>query len=260
MRKYLLTFKLGLVNALNYRANLISGFCVYSMFIVTFFYLWRVIYANGDMGGMSLTQIVWYLCITEIIAFGGNTRAYGAVAEDVKSGSIAYQLLRPYGYVGYRYASAIGPALMNCMLFGIIGVILGMVIAGPIEGFRLWTLIPGCAMIIIGITLHFFIQTAIGLLAFFVEEPSGFNLLLSKCIMMFGTFLPIEFLPGWLKVIVEKLPFSYVCWAPARLIVGFEWGLFREALAMQAGYLVFFMIVCAVLMHFGRRNIQANGG
>lgn len=260
MRKYLLTFKLGIVNTLNYRGNLIAGFGVYSIFILTFFYLWSAVYSNGDLGGLTLTQTIWYLCITEIISFGANTRVFNLVSEDVKSGAIAYHLLRPYGYIGYRYASAMGPAVMNTMLFAIMGAILGFITVGGIPGFQLWVLPVGFVMVILGVSLNFLVQMAIGLMSFWVEECSGFNLILSKCIFMFGTFLPIEFLPDWLRVIVEKLPFSYVSWAPARLIVGFEWGLFTEAICMQIIYLAVFAVICAVLMHFGRRAVQTNGG
>lgn len=260
MRKYLLTFKLGMINTLNYRGNMLAGFCVYSMFILVFFCLWRAIYASGDIGGLSLTQIMWYLCITEIVSFGANTRVYGLVAQDVKSGDIAYQLLRPYGYVGYRFASSMGPAVINTVMFGLLGSALGFITVGAIPGYRLWTLIPGLIMLMLGISIYFFAQMAIGLLAFFVEEPSGFNLLLSKGIMMFGTFMPIEILPGWLKNIVVNLPFSYVSWAPARILVGFEWELFTRAIAMQIIYLLAFIALCAALMRAGRKSIQANGG
>jgi ABC-2 type transport system permease protein len=260
MRKYLLTFKLGIINALNYRGNMLSGFCVYTMFIVVFFYLWRAIYSTGDIAGLSLTQIVWYLCITEIVSFGANTRVYGQVAQDVKSGDIAYQLLRPYGYVGYRFASAMGPALINTVMFGLLGAALGFITVGGIPGYRIWTLIPGLVMLMLGIAIYFFAQMSIGLLAFFVEETSGFNLLLSKGVMMLGTFMPIEILPGWLKSIVQNLPFSYISWAPARILVGFEWELFARAITMQLIYLIAFMALCAVMMRAGRKSIQANGG
>ena len=38
---------------------------------------------------------------------------------------------------------------------------------------------------------------------------------------MLGMFIPVEFLPGWLQTITRYLPFSYMTWAPARLIVAF---------------------------------------
>ena len=260
MRKYFLTFKLSIANALNYRGNMLAGFMVYSMFILVFFCLWRNIYSSGDMGGLTLTQIVWYLCVTEIISYGGNTRAYGPVAEDVKSGAIAYQLLRPYDYVGYRFATAMGPALVNTAIFSVLASILSLCTVGPIPGYRLWTLLPGAMMLILGISIYFFAQMAVGLSAFFVEDPYGFNLLLSKGVMMLGTFIPIEFLPRWLRRVAEYLPFSYISWAPARLLVGFEEALFVRCLSMQLLYLAIFIGICALLMRAGRRAIQSNGG
>lgn len=260
MRKYLVTFRLSIVNALMYRGNLLAGFATYAMFILVFFCLWRTIYSAGDIEGLSLTQIVWYLCITEIVSFGANTSIYGKVAEDVKTGSVAYQLLRPYGYIGYRFAESMGPAAVNTCLFSVIGCILGFAVVGPIDGYRLWTLLPGALSLALGVTLFFFAQLAIGLSAFFIEDPYGLNLLLSKSVMMLGTFIPVEFLPRAVQRVVKCLPFSYMSWAPARLLVGFEPELFLRATAMQLIYLSAFIALCALLMRAGRRAIQANGG
>ncbi len=260
MKKYIMTFRLALQNAFMYRGNLVAGFFTYAMFIFVFLYLWSAIYADGGVPGLTLTQVVWYLCVTEIISFGANTRVYAQVAEDVKSGAIAYQLLRPYGYIGYQYASAMGPALINILLFGAVGLILGFWFVGPIAGYALWTLLPATLSLLLGVSLFFFVQLFIGLSAFFVEDPYGFNLLFGKFVFMFGTFLPIEFLPGWLQSFARKMPFSYVSWAPARLFVGYSGELFRSAVPVQVLYLILFMGLCALMMRLGRRAIQANGG
>ena len=136
MRKYWMTFRLGVTGALHYRGNLAAGFATYAMFILVFFCLWRNMYAQSDMPEMTLTQMIWYLCITEIIAFGANPRATGGVVQDVKNGNIAYQLLRPYNYVGYKYAESMGPVAVNTLLFAAAGSVLGFCIVGPIAGFR----------------------------------------------------------------------------------------------------------------------------
>lgn len=260
MRKYWMTFRLGVTGALHYRGNLVAGFATYAMFILVFFCLWRNMYAQSDMPEMTLTQMIWYLCITEIIAFGANPRATGGVVQDVKNGNIAYQLLRPYNYVGYKYAESMGPVAVNTLLFAAAGSVLGFCIVGPIAGFRPWTLLPGALSMILGTSLLFFIQMAIGLTAFFIEDPSGIGLVVGKAISMLGTFLPIEFLPAGIRQLVQNLPFSYVTWAPARLMVGFEGGLFFRCLCLQVGYLAAFIGLCALLMRRGRRAIQANGG
>lgn len=260
MRKYITTFRLSIVNALMYRGNLLAGWATYAMFILVFFCLWRTIYASGDMGGLTLTQIVWYLCITEIVSFGANTRIYNTISQEVKNGSIAYQLLRPYGYIGYRFSESMGPAIVNTCLFGFIGCILGFTVVGPIDGYQLWTLLPGLLSLILGIILYFFAQMAIGLSSFYIEDPYGINLIMSKCVMMFGTFIPVEFLPKAMQGIVKCLPFSYMSWAPARLLVAFDSALFIKSLTIQVAYILFFILLSSLLMYGGRRAIQANGG
>jgi ABC-2 type transport system permease protein len=260
VRKYAMTFRIALQNALLYRGNLAAGFITYAMFIFVFLYLWTAIYEGGGVEELTLTQVVWYLCVTEIISFGANTRVYATVAEDVKSGAIAYQLLRPYGYIGYQFASAMGLAVVNILLFGAVGILLGSLFVGPIPSYALWTLLPAMLSLLLGVSLYFFVQLLIGLSAFFIEDPYGINLLFGKFVLMFGTFIPIEFLPDWLTAIARKMPFSYVSWAPARLFVGYSRELFFQAVPMQLMYLSLFMALCALCLAAGRRRVQANGG
>lgn len=260
MKKYFVTFKIGLQNALMYRGNMLAGFCTYAMFIFVFFYLWRAIYAGGSVEGLTLTQVVWYLCLTELISFGARVTVYSDISRDVKSGGIAYQLLRPYDYIGYQLSSALGPIIINMLMFGIVGVIMGAATVGFIPGWRLWTLAPSMLSMVCGITLYFFISMFIGLTAFFIEDPYGINLLFHKMVFMFGTFIPVEFLPDWLQSIAKAMPFSYVSWAPARLTVGFSWELFSKAFPIQLAYLIGFAALCKLLMTAGRKKISANGG
>ena len=75
MRKYILTFRLALSNAFLYRGNLLAGFATYAMFIFVFLFLWRAIYQGGGVEGLTLSQVIWYLCVTEIISFGAKKDA-----------------------------------------------------------------------------------------------------------------------------------------------------------------------------------------
>ena len=108
MRKYRTIARIHLMHSLQYRANLLGGFAMYAMFLFVFFCLWRTIYAAGAPEDYTIAQMIWYLCITELISFGTRTNVFTEIAQDVKNGQVAYQLTRPYSYLSYRLSGALG--------------------------------------------------------------------------------------------------------------------------------------------------------
>ena len=260
IRKYFIVLRISLQNAFVYRSNAIGGLLFYTLFIFVFFNLWRAIYQGGEVAGYTLAQMVWYLCITELIVFGCKTGVFNQMNEDVKSGSIAYQLNRPYSYILYQFSNALGSMVFNLLLYGALAIVLGLAIVGPIPGFRLSFLPLGLFSAALGMIINFFLMMTLGLTAFRLEENTAFFWIYQKLVFMLGMFIPLEFLPGWLQNIALCLPFSYVAWAPARLIVAFRWDLFWQVVPMQLLWAAVSVILSAGMYRYGVRGIQAHGG
>ena len=260
LRTYFTAMRVSLSGALQYRANVFTGFAFYALFIYVFFCLWSAIYAGGSVENFSFTQMIWYLCVTELISYGSRVNICGDITGEVKSGSIAYQLLRPYQYIGYVFASNMGTVLFRMACFGVIGIILGFLFVGPIPGFAIWSLPFSILSIFIGILIDFSLNMAIGLTAFTIEENNGISLVYSKCVFMLGTFIPVEFLPVWMQGAVKNMPFSYVAWAPAKLTVAFSWENFFYLVPRQLFWLAVGIGLSAWLYHRGLKRIQSHGG
>lgn len=260
IRKYSTVLLISLQNAFVYRSNAISGLLFYSLFIFVFFNLWRAIYQGGQVAGYNLTQMVWYLCMTELIVFGCRSNVYHQMNEDVKSGSIAYQLNRPYHYILYQFSNALGGMIFNLMIYGAMAILLGWIMVGPIPGYKFAFLPLGLFSAVLGMIINFFFLMALGLTAFRLEENTAFFLIYQKLVFMLGMFIPLEFLPKWIQNIALCLPFSYVAWAPARLIVAFSWELFRQVVPMQLLWAVVSVFLSIGMYNYGIRGIQAHGG
>jgi ABC-2 type transport system permease protein len=260
IRKYSTVLRISLQNAFVYRSNAIGGLLFYSLFIFVFFNLWRAIYQGGEVAGYTMTQMVWYLCMTELIVFGCKSSVFSQMNEDVKSGNIAYQLNRPYHYVIYQFSNAAGGMVFNLILYGALAIILGLVMVGPIPGFRFLLLPFGLLSAVLGMIINFFLMMTLGLTAFRLEENTAFFLIYQKLVFMLGMFIPLEFLPKWIQNIALCLPFSYVAWAPARLIVAFSWDFFWQVVPMQLLWAVVSVAFSLGMYNYGVRGIQANGG
>ncbi len=260
LRKYAVITRISLQNAIAYRAAALSRFGFYTLFIYIFMMLWRAIYKEGSVHGYSYEQMVWYLIFTEFVGFSCGTGIFNAMNEDVKSGAVGYLLGRPVHYVLYQFFNSMGQMLLNFASFGLLAALLGYLFVGPLPGFTLARVPAVLLSVALSLTLHFFFLMLIGLSSFIMEDNTPLFLIYQKLCFMLGMLLPVEFLPAWLQPVAKNLPFSYIFWAPAKLFVGGDAGLFwtlapRQALwcAVSIG-LVFFV--------YGRsvRRLQVNGG
>lgn len=260
LRKYGTIVRISLVNALTYRASILSRFVFYTLFIYVFMRLWTTIYQGGSVEGYSLTQIVWYLIMTELIVFGFSTSIYRTMNDEIKDGTIAYRVNRPTHYVFYELANGLGQMAVNMVFFSGLACVLGWVFVGPLTTFHLGSLPFLFISVLLGLLINFFFHMLIGLSAFVLEDNVALYLIYQKLTFMLGVFLPIEFLPGWLQRVAKNLPFSYVAWAPAKLFVDFSWAQFLTLVPRQVLWLAVVLGLTLWVYRGGVRRLQLNGG
>ena len=54
------------------------------------------------ISGYTFNQMIWYLLLAEVITFGsGSSVATDEIRNCIKSGNIAYQVVKPYNYIIY---------------------------------------------------------------------------------------------------------------------------------------------------------------
>lgn len=260
LRKYAVITRVSLSNAIAYRAATLSRFCFYTLFIYVFMSLWRAIYQEGNVHGYSYTQMVWYLIMTEFVAFACGTGIFGAMNDEIKSGSIAYQLGRPTHYVLYQFANAMGQVLVNILSFGVLAAALGFLFVGPLSTFT-WAGVPPLILsVFLSILLHYFLLMLIGLSAFVLEDNFALFLIYQKVTFMLGMFLPVEFLPAWLQAVAKNLPFSYIHWAPAKIFVNYTPEVCLEIIPRQAAWVLSAIGLTLFCYRLCARRLQVNGG
>lgn len=260
IKKYWVIARISLQNALTYRASVLTKFVMYTLFIYVFMRLWTTIYQDGSVHGYSLVQIVWYLIMTELIAFGFSTNIYRTMNSDVRDGTIAYMIGRPTHYILYQLANALGQTMLNIALFSVLASALGLLFVGPLPTFSLASMPIIAISIGLGLSINFFFLMLIGLSSFVMEDNFAVYLIYQKLAFMLGVFLPVEFLPQWLQAIARNLPFSYVAWAPAKLFVNYSAPLFWELVPRQAMWLAVVFTATFAAYHAMAKRLQTNGG
>jgi ABC-2 type transport system permease protein len=231
-------------------------------FMFVFASLWSTVYAvggSGEIAGFRLSQVIWYLAMTETVILSGS-RIFDEISAAVKSGDVAYSLVRPYSYLGYQIAHSIGMSLPRVGLNFCVAALVVFPFVRCVE-----TSVPGVLGFVLlaalALLLDAMIAVLIGLAAFFVEEVRPIHWIYSKLLMSVGgMFLPLDMFPEWLREISDWLPFQLIIYAPARTFVDFDGTFLLRALAGHTVYLTATGAVLALTWRYGKRRIVAHGG
>jgi ABC-2 type transport system permease protein len=258
--KYAAITRINLQNSLAYVGELAYRSVFMVVILYVFIQLWTATFGavgSERIAGLSLSDTIWYLVMTETVMLS-KIRFAGKIAEEVRDGSLAYTLGRPYSYLLYHFFYGIGDTLLRLAINFAAGTLLVTLLVGPIPP----TPLPAVFVtVMLAILLDFCINGMLGLLAFFTEDVDSFVLIYNKILFILGGMLiPIDFLPDWLRSIALALPFNLAVYAPARLFVQFEWGRWLNIVAMQTIWIGVAVVLLGLMFRWGTRRVSINGG
>ena len=235
-------------------------FIILIMFI--FVQLWTAVYESQgaqEIAGLTLADTIWYFLIAEMIELG-KFRHDQRISEEVKDGSIAYTLSRPYNYLSYHFFNGLGETVVKMVLIFLLGLPIVLLNAG-LPSLTLQSLPALLLVLFLALLLDFCMASSIGLLAFVTEDTFSFRLIYQKLMFILGGLLiPLDFLPDWLQRIARLLPFSQVTYAPAKLFIAFEWQLFLVTLALQLFWIAVMGSLLFLQYRWATRRLVVNGG
>jgi len=234
-----------------------AAFLVLILFI--FSRVWHVVLARDAGLGIGEADLIWYLAVTEWCVLAVPP-IFLAIEADVRSGDVAYQLVRPVSYVGARVAEAAGEATVRLAVLGAVGATAAWLVAGGLPASaRGLMLVP--PLVLLSSLLAVLSVTAIGLSAFWIVDTSPVMWIWSKLVFVLGgLFLPLEMYPTWLRTLARCSPFPAMLWGPGRMTFG--WAP-RLALGTAVELLAWNALLAGLLMWLGRRasaRLTVHGG
>ena len=261
MKKYFAIFNINLLNSLAYPAEMLMRSLMIVLFMWIFFQLWRVTFsaAGADvLNGLTLRDTMWYLLLAETLELG-RPRMARVIAQQVRDGSIAYLLNKPYDFLLYQLSTTMGETIFRAAMNAIFGGAVVFWLAGAPEHPE--GILIALPAVIGAWILHFCVTVMIGLSAFVAEDVSAFMWIYQKLAFVFGGMLvPLDFYPNWLQVIARALPFSSITYGPARLFVTPTLELFLNVMAVQIIWIVILALVLTFTYRRGVAYLTVNGG
>lgn len=268
--------RICLEERLVYRGDFALGTLMRFMPIVTQIFLWTAVFAaasSGDpqdhqIGGYTKGDVIAYYLLTMVgRAFSSMPGLASGIARQIREGEIKKFLIQPIDLMSFLllariahklvyYTVAIGPFALVFFLCG------GYFPEWP-SGVQIAAFVLSLVM---GFLLGFFLEATLGMLGFWFLEVSSLLFVYMLFNFFFsGHMFPLDFLTGVLPAPFAKLlmwqPLQYLAYFPAAVWLGkvqgadLAWGL-----AVQAGWVLFFIAASRWAMHAGFRRYSGYGG
>ncbi|MFN7250457.1 MAG: ABC transporter permease [Anaerobacillus sp.] len=262
MRKYLEFMKVMMKVETAYAAWYWAGTFATVVQLLILYYFWNAVYENrttiADMPlEMMLTYMVIAMLMSEYVSGVGNQ-----LAEDIREGNIAIELMRPYHLLNKLVAMDIGFKLSSSLrsalpMFMIAIFFIGIYIPTSIEGWLLFSISA-----VLGVLLGAQIDLIIGVVAFWTINIWGLRVFKEAIIRFFsGALIPISLFPMWFQTLSQYLPFQSMVFVPVSIYTGALSGSAAYmAIAIQFGWLVAIFTFVRVIWALAVRKVTIFGG
>jgi ABC-2 type transport system permease protein len=264
--KYAKIFDIGLQNTVVYRWNFLLRTVFGIVPLIGAVYLWRALFASrgAPIAGYEFGSMVYYFLL---IILAENlitpTEDEWQIAADIRDGQINSLLAKPLNYLSYRISLYLGYRVVytavTLPLVLVLFACFRQYITLPQHGVTwLWTAISlGMAAF-----LQFFIAYSLAMLAFWILEISTIIFIVySFEYFLSGQLFPLDLAPGWLRALLDWLPFTYELFFPVSVFQEKTQGAaLYKGLAIQAGWLLLSWSAARIMWARGLRRYQAVGG
>jgi ABC-2 type transport system permease protein len=219
--------------------------------------LWRAAAAGrgGSLAGWSGLELTWYIAATEAATVSLNVRLIDDIGNDIGSGAVASELLRPASVLTVRVVSEVGRTLPRIAVLGVAGVALAWFAAGaPPSALGLLLAFPS---LVLATTANVVAQHAFAGSAFWLRNAGATWFLYQKLVFLLGGMLiPLELLPHAMRSVALALPFEAMAYAPGRLASGH---VEPALLLVQGAWLAVLWVLASAVFAAGERRLQLVG-
>lgn len=228
MKMYLAYFILKFKTGLQYRAAALAGLATQFFFGFVYTSVYIAFYESGSGTlPMKLSDLVTYVWLGQ--AFFSVVYLWykdKEILDMIKSGNIAYELVRPQKLYFMWFSKIYGERLSRVILRFIPVILVAILLPGyykmniMIPLFRLLLFI--IAMLLSNILMVSIVLFYHVMCLYTIDEKGIVNIFMVFSDVLSGLVIPVPFFPTFLQNISNILPFRYVSDFPFRLFVGME--------------------------------------
>ncbi|MDH5670658.1 MAG: ABC-2 family transporter protein [Myxococcales bacterium] len=257
--KYIFVARLAFLQGSAEGAALLGRVIFYGVILLVFSRLWLAVLEGGSLPGVTATECLWYLAITEWVALS-QPASHLDIEREVRGGDVAYRVARPISYVGARLAEGAGEVVFRFSVLVPVGVGFAYALGGGLsaDASALWLSVPlALAAALLLMTFH----VAIGLMAFWLDDVSPVYWVWQKLLFVLGgLMLPLQVYPSWLRAIAAWTPFSAMLHGPGTVAFGVGAEVLTETALRLAVWFALALLLLGWIYRAGLRRLEVGGG
>ncbi len=253
-----------------YRADFAFGTLMRFLPIVTQVFLWGAIYGVGsgndsrEIQGYTYRNMIAYFLLAMVgRTFSSMPGLATGVAREVREGTIKRFLIQPIDLIGYLFWHRVAHKLVYYM-----------VATGPFllvfflcrDFFTVtpdvWEVSAFILSLLMAFAVGFLLESMIGLISFwFLEVSSLIFVYMMLNYFLSGHMLPLDWLPAPLSDVVLYLPFQYLAYFPAAIMLGrYDHAELVTQLAVEFCWILGLLVLNRIVLNRGLRRYGAFGG
>ncbi|PLR96054.1 ABC transporter permease [Bacillus sp. T33-2] len=230
--------------------------------LLIIYYFWQAVYTNRpSIDNIDLPTMLTYIVIAMLLqGFVGGVG--NNLAEEIKNGNVAIELMRPYDMIFKMFSVDAGSKIMY-FFQGTIPMVLIAYFFMDLSFPSSWeTVLLFIVSAMAGIWIGTFFDFLVGVLAFWTVNVWGVRVLKESLITFFsGALVPITLFPDWLRTITEFLPFQAMVYLPVSIYSGLVTGTDAYiAIGVQVFWLAALYILVKVIWAQAIKQITIFGG
>lgn len=264
--------RISLEERLVYRGDFALGTLMRFLPIVTQIFLWGAVFSalgadssrSSRIAGYSYADFIAYYLLTMISrAFSSMPGLASGIARDIRDGTIKKYLIQPIDMIEFLLLYRMAHKLVYYAVALVPFALVFYLCRGYFPG---WpdpaTMSAFLASLVMSFLLGFFLEVTIGMIGFwFLEVQSLLFVYMLFSFFFSGHMFPIDMLPGVWGSLVRLIPLHYLAYFPAAVFLGKIQGAeLAWELAVQLGWLVFFIFTARLAFQRGVRRYSGFGG
>ena len=263
MKAYIYVAKMRIQTMLAYRLHVWTYLIMQCLMMAAIGFFWRAVYgdaeaAHGVTGDMMITYTVISMLMNSLYYMGVEDR----IADSIKSGSIATDMIKPINLFSLYFAEDIGNIIFNLFFNTIPMFIVAVIIFGlpvPASAEHFWLFL---ASFILGYGINWTFSATFALMEFTaIDLGPVFSIKYHFVNMLSGAMIPLWFFPEWLRTALYCLPFVYMFQEPLSIYIGkYSPAECLGKLGIQAVWLIGLLVLFLFAQKRATRRVLVQGG
>jgi ABC-2 type transport system permease protein len=258
--KYFELARIGFREKTAYRLNAVMSLVSSGLYLLMAYYIWSAIASSGTLSS-SLTQIMTYLLVAQIVSNSIFVSAENFIGDRIREGTIVNELKRPINLRPQAYFYLLGQSIFNFLANGIPVAIIGFLVLGLSFPSGLNSL-GFLVSIFLGFNLVFALSYLTSMFVFWTKVAWSLRSVRTTVQeLLSGVLFPLYLLPENLKPFFHATPFPSMIDAPISI---FRMEVTGKAMLPIFGRQIVWIMILLVLGHLiwlkAKNKLTVQGG